>query len=167
MTSVLTFTCYALIFCLFVLSDYCLSPYYGYFSSERLLSTTSWLVPRVLQLHFICLFIWISGAIFSCLGVTFQYHSRLVAFYVQTSFHLAMKWSAIVTSFISPRYLYIYFLVPLCWVMADWTYVVARIESKLHPRVGYRSFLVRVSKPMRIVYACLGFAAAIRHIFFK
>jgi hypothetical protein len=78
-----------------------------------------------------------------------------------------MKWSAIFASFILSRYLYIYLVVPLCWVMADWTCIVARIESKLHPQSGHRSFLVRVSKSIRIVFACLGLAATIRHIFFK
>ena len=70
-------------------------------------------------------------------------------------------------SFIFPRYLYIYFVVPLCWFMADWTCIVARIESKIHPQAGHRSFLVRVSKPIRIAFACLGLSAATKHIFFE
>jgi hypothetical protein len=78
-----------------------------------------------------------------------------------------MKWSAIVASFVLPRYLYIYFFVPLCWFMADWTCIVARIESKLHPQPAYRSFLVRVSKSIRIAFACLGLAAVIKQSFFK
>jgi hypothetical protein len=57
--------------------------------------------------------------------------------------------------------------VPLCWYMGDWTCIVARIESKLHLQSGYHSFLVRVSKSIRIVFACLGLAPVIKQIFFK
>ncbi|CAF0930131.1 unnamed protein product [Adineta steineri] len=78
-----------------------------------------------------------------------------------------MKWSAIIASFILPHYLCIYFIVFFCWFMADWTCIIARMESKLHPQPYHRSFLVRVSQSMRIIFACLGLVATIRHIFFK
>ena len=60
------FTCYILIFCLFLLGNHYFSSHYFYFSSKRLLPTTSWLLPRVILSHVICLFVWILSAIFAC-----------------------------------------------------------------------------------------------------
>ena len=161
------YTCYVLVLGLFLQINHFFSPYYDCLSSQLLLPSTIWLLPRICLLHLICLFVWTSSNYFSSIRVPFQYHSRLIAFYTQTFFHLVMKWTAITLSFIFPRYLFIYLVVPLCWFMANWTCFIARIESKLHPEVGHRSFLVNIGKVNRTTFALMGSAAIIRHLIFK